>query len=131
MRWVRRAAAIAAIGLLVAALASRTPAGAGGGEPDSGLKGRVVPCGLVLERAAPCAARDERVSVVVGQGDHRLRTVKTHDGGRFRVPLEAGDYWLRPRAGKTRGARVAATVDAGEWTSVTLVAGRVAPPGRR
>ena len=98
----------------------------------SGIKGRVVPCGIVLERAAPCAVASKRAgTVVVGRQDHVVRRAKVRADGSFRVRLDAGRYWLQARAGSTRGPRARATVSDGEWTTVTLLAGRVAPPRGR
>jgi hypothetical protein len=131
MRWLREAAATGATAVVIAAVAGLSAAGSGAAAPDSGVKGRVVPCGIVLERAAPCATPGARVSVVAGQGQRVERTVKTRIGRRFRMPLEPGDYWLQPRMGKNRGARVDVAVAAGAWVTVTLPAGRVAPPAPR
>jgi len=114
--------------LAVAAVASGAATGLGGGGGDSGVRGRVVPCGIVLERAAPCATGAEPISIVVEQGDRVVHREKVREGGSFRVRLEAGRYWLRPQSGAATGARVRATVTDGEWTTVTLVAGSVSPP---
>jgi hypothetical protein len=99
---------------------------------DSGIKGRVVSCGIVLERPAPCALASKRAgTVVVGRQDHIVRRTKVRADGSFRVRLDAGRYWLQARSASTRGPRTRATVTDGEWTTVTLVAGRVAPPRGR
>jgi hypothetical protein len=95
-----------------------------GRDPDSGIKGRVVPCGIVLERPAPCAASKWTGTIVVGDGRH----VKAQADGSFRVRLAAGRYWLQARTGETRGPRTRVSVSEGRWTTVTLVAGRVGPP---
>ena len=102
------------------------------GSDDSGINGRVVPCGIVLERPAPCTVDSKRVGkVLVGQRDHVVRRAKVRADGSFRVRLDAGRYWLQARTTGARGPRTRATVSEGEWTTVTLVAGRVAPPRRR
>jgi len=119
------AVAIAASGTLVAL--SR-------GAVDSGIRGRVVPCGIVLERPAPCSVVAKPGSVVVGRGDRIVRRAKVRNGGRFRARLGAGHYWLQPRAGTARGRRTHATVSAGKWTTVVIPAGQISPPaaaGRR
>jgi hypothetical protein len=130
MRSVRRGAALSVSVVVVAAVGSGTAIALSRGTADSGVKGRVVPCGIVLERPAPCAVPSKHVSLVVGQGDHVVRRAKLRDGGRFRVPLAAGRYWLQPRAGRVRGQRTRVTVADGEWTTVTIPAGRVSPPSR-
>jgi hypothetical protein len=131
VRWTHGAAATGAIAAVLAAAAGLLVPGSGASAPDSGVKGRVVPCGLVLERAAPCASPGARVSVSAGRGDRVVRTVKTRIGRGFRMPLAAGDYWLQPRMGKARGARVDVAVPEGRWVTVTLPAGRAAPPAPR
>ena len=131
MRSIHRAAGTTLFVPLVATLAGATATGLGSDSAGSGVKARVVFCGLVLERAAPCAIAGAPVSVAVGQGDRVVRTLKTRDGRWFRVPLEAGNYWLQPRASTTRGPRVRIAVTKGEWNTVTLVAGRLSPPTPR
>jgi hypothetical protein len=104
------------------------------GGADSGIRGRIVPCGIVLERPAPCSVVAEPGSVVVGRGDRIVRRAKVRKGGRFRARLGPGPYWLQPRAGKLRGRRTHATVITGKWTTVTIPAGQISPPaatGRR
>jgi hypothetical protein len=104
------------------------------GAADSGIRGRIVPCGIVLERPAPCSVVAEPGSVVVGRGDRIVRRAKVRKGGPFRARLGPGPYWLQPRAGKLRGRRTHATVTAGKWTTVTIPAGQISPPaatGRR
>jgi hypothetical protein len=60
-----------------------------------------------------------------------VRRAKVRADGSFRVRLDAGRYWLQARTSTTPGPRTRATVSEAEWTTVTLVAGRVAPPRRR
>jgi hypothetical protein len=122
---------MSAIPLLAAAVGGGTAVALSSSGGDSGVKGRVIPCGIVLERAAPCAVASKPGTVVVGRGRHVMRRAKVHADGSFRVRLEAGRYWLEPRAGGRHGPRVRATVAEGEWTTVTVVAGRVAPPRGR
>ena len=103
-----------------------------GNDGDSGIRGRVVPCGIVLERPAPCSAPSKPVAkVLVGQHEHVMRRAKLRANGSFRVRLNPGHYWLQVRTSNTRGPRTHAGVSKHEWTTVTLVAGRVAPPRRR
>jgi hypothetical protein len=134
MRSVPTGASLSACVLAVAAAGTGTGIALGGGSEGSGIKGLVVPCGIVLERPAPCATSAAHTSVVVGQGKRVVRTANVRNRGRFRVPLAAGRYWLRTRAGKVPGPRARATVPEGEWTTVTIPAGQVSPPaatGRR
>ena len=127
MQSVRRGTALCSLPLAAAA-AGGAAAIALASDHDSGIKGRVVPCGIVLERAAACAVDSTRVGkVVVGQREHVVRRAKVRADGSFRVRLDAGRYWLQ--AG-TSGMRTRTTVSEGAWTTVTLVAGRVAPPRR-
>jgi hypothetical protein len=131
MQSVRRGIAL---GLPLAALAVGAAAAiALGNDDDSGIKGWVVPCGIVLERPAPCSAPSKLVGgkVLVGQRDHVVRRAKIRANGSFRVRLDPGHYWLQARTSNTRGPRTHATVSKRKWTTVTLVAGRLAPPRRR
>ena len=131
MQSVRRRIALCSLPMAVAAVGGAA-AIALGSDDDSGINGRVVPCGIVLERPAPCTVDSKRVGkVLVGQSDHVVRRAKVRADGSFRVRLDAGRYWLQARTTGTRGPRTRATVSEGEWTTVTLVAGRVAPPRRR
>jgi hypothetical protein len=123
-----------ALCLLVAVLAGGAAAAiALGNDDDTGIKGQVVPCGIVLERPAPCSAPSKLVAgkVLVGQRAHVMRRAKIRANGSFRVRLSPGHYWLQARTSNTRGPRTHATVSKREWTTVTLVAGRLAPPRRR
>ncbi len=130
MPTVRRGIALCSLPLAAAAVGGAA-AIALGSDDDAGIKGRVVPCGLVLERPAPCAVDSNRAgTIVVGRRDHVVRGAKVRVDGSFRVPLDAGHYWLQVRTDSTRGPRTRATVSEGAWTTVTLVAGRLAPPRR-
>jgi hypothetical protein len=117
--------------LALAVAGSGTAIALSRGTGDSGIKGLVVPCGIVLERPAPCSMGSRPATVVVGHGSHVVRRAKVREDGRFRARLDAGRYWLQPRAGKARGRRIHARVSAGEWTTVTILAGRVSPPAAR
>jgi hypothetical protein len=108
--------------------ASGTVAAVGDAAADSGIRGQVVPCGIVLEHPAPCSIAAKPQSVVVGRGDHVLRRAKVCRDGRFRARLGPGRYWLQPRAGKLRGRRTHAAVSAGQWTTVIVPAGQISPP---
>jgi hypothetical protein len=124
MRSVRSAFALCSLTLLAPVIAI-----AHGRAPDSGIDGRVVPCGIVLERPAPCAAPAKVAgTIVAGSGHQIVRRVKVQSDGSFRVRLAAGSYWLQARNGHSHGPRALATVSEGHWTTVTLVAGQVAPP---
>jgi hypothetical protein len=107
---------------------SATVAAVGDAGADSGIRGQVVPCGIVLERPAPCSIVAKPQSVVVGRGDRVVRRAKVRRDGRFRARLGPGRYWLQPRAGKLRGRRTRATVSAGQWTTVIVPAGQISPP---
>lgn len=127
----RRTTATAATALAGAVIAASSATGVTHDRSDSGIKGRVVPCGIVLERPAACAATRSAASLAVGHGQRLLQTVKLRADGSFRVPLDSGSYWLQARTGKARGPRVPATVPDGEWITVAVVAGQVSPPAQR
>jgi hypothetical protein len=128
MRSVRRGIALFSLPLVAAAMGG-TAAIALGGDRNSGIGGRVVPCGIVLERPAPCAVKSDRAgTVLIGQRDRIVRRAKVQSDGSFRVRLGAGHYWLQASSSGTRGPRTGATVAEGQWTTVTLVAGQVASP---
>ena len=130
MRSVRRSIALCSLPLAAAAVGGTAAIAVGSGH-NSGIGGRVVPCGIVLERPAPCAVDAERPGkILIGQRDHIVRRAKVQTDGSFRVRLAAGHYWLQAYSSGTRGPRTRATVSEGQWTTVTLVAGRVAPPRR-
>lgn len=129
MRSATRAVAAWAFVLAVALAGSGTAVALSRGAADSGISGRVVPCGIVLERPASCSVVAKPGSVVVGRGDRVVRRAQVRRGGRFRARLGPGRYWLQPRAGKLRGRRTHATVTAGKWTTVIIPAGQISPPG--
>jgi hypothetical protein len=124
------AAGIAAVG--VAAAGS-----AGGSADESGIRGRVVPCGLVHERAAPCAFSAARAKVIVRAvpGGAATRVVRAGGDGRFRVAVPPGSYAVEARpngaARQRNPTTVAATVPDGGWVTVVVPAGRMAPPAGR
>jgi hypothetical protein len=131
MRSMRPGSALGSLALAAAAVGAAAAIAFGSGQ-GSGIEGRVVPCGIVLERPAPCAATANRRAgkVLIGQHDRVVRHAKLQADGSFRAPLDAGRYWLETRINGDRGPRIRTTVSGGEWTSVTLIAGRVAPPRR-
>ena len=88
--------AVSACVLAVAIAASGTVVALSRGAADSGIRGRIVPCGIVLERPAPCSVVAKPVSVVVGHGNRVVRRATVRKSGRFRVRLGAGHYWLQP-----------------------------------
>jgi hypothetical protein len=124
------AAGVAAVGVGVAG-------SAGGGADDSGIRGRVVPCGLVHERAARCAFSAARAKITVRSvaGGGTTRVVRAGDDGRFRVAVPPGSYAVEARpkgaARQRKPATVAATVPDGGWVTVVVPAGRMAPPAGR
>jgi hypothetical protein len=128
MRSLRRAIALCSIPL--------TAAGVGGAaaiavasDDDSGIEGRVVPCGIVLERPAACATASTRAAnVLIGRHNHVVRRAKARADGSFRVALDPGRYWLQAQISGAPGPRTSATVSDGGWSTVTLVVGRVAAP---
>jgi hypothetical protein len=131
MQSVRGSIALCSLPLTAAAVGGAA-AIALGSDHDSGIDGRVAPCGIVLERPAPCAVDSKPTGkVLIGQRDHVVRRAKVRADGSFRASLDPGRYWLQPRISGTRGPRTHATVSDGQWTTVTLIAGRVAPPRRR
>lgn len=131
MRSVRRAVGLCSLALLAAAVAGAA-AVALASDHDSGIAGRVVPCGIVLERPAPCAVASKRAgTIVVAQRQHVVvRRAKVRADGSFRVRLDPARYWLQARSSRARGPRTRATVFDGRWTTVALVAGQIAPPRR-
>jgi hypothetical protein len=82
-------------------------------------------------RPAPCALASRAGTIVVGRRQHVVRRAKVRTDGSFRVRLDAGRYWLQARTGGTQSPRTHATVSKGQWTTLTLVAGQVAPPPGR
>jgi hypothetical protein len=131
MQSLGRGIALCSLPLVAAAVGGGAAIALGSGH-DSGIEGRVVRCGIVLERPAPCAVASERAGkVLIGRRDHVVRRAKVRPDGSFRARLDAARYWLQARISGTRGPRTRATVSEGEWTTVTLLAGRVAPPRRR
>jgi hypothetical protein len=124
------AAGVAAAGVAVAASST-------GAADDSGIRGRVVPCGLVHERAAACAVSATAASVTVRArpGGPALEVVRAGRDGRFQIGMAPGAYVVEARA-KSAPRRpapptVPATVPDGGWVSVVIPAGRmVAPAGR-
>src|SRR5215207_9360947 len=107
VRSAPRAAAVCAFALA----GSGTVLALGDTGVGSGIRGQVVPCGIVLERPAPCSISTKPRSMVVGR-DHVLHRAKVRRDGRFRARLDPGRYWLQPHAGKLRGRRTHATVTA-------------------
>src|SRR4051794_7812874 len=106
MRSVRSALALCSLMLLAPVIAIAHSRAA-----DSGINGRVVPCGIVLERPAPCAAPSKPAgTIVVGSRERIVRRAKVQSDGSFRVRLDAGSYWLQARNGRTHGPRTPATV---------------------
>src|SRR3712207_5862805 len=82
---------IALCSLPLAAAAAGGAAIALGSDEGSGIAGRVVPCGIVLERPAPCAVPSKRIGlVVVGRRSEVVRRTKVRADGSFRVRLDAG-----------------------------------------
>jgi hypothetical protein len=131
---VHRVAALWVFVFAVAVAGSGAAVALSRGPGDSGIRGRVAPCGIVLERPAPCSVLAKPRVVVVGHGNRVVRRAKVRKGGRFRVRLGAGHYWLQPRPGKAHARRTHSTVSEGDWTTITIPAGQVSPPapsGRR
>jgi hypothetical protein len=130
-RAARVGSAAVAIGVVATAVAA---AWAGGSVPaDSGIRGRVVPCGIVHERAQ---CRDVRAAVVRVRraADGRLRATARPDAkGRFRIPLAPGRYTVEAGAARApaparRAARMHVTVRAHAWTTVVLPTAPLSPP---
>jgi hypothetical protein len=124
-------AAPVAAGIAAAGVVGGVAAGTSG--DDSGVRGRVVPCGLVHERAAPCASAQAgaaaRVLVRRRPGERPVAAGKADAHGRFRIALAPGRYVLEARIAGARGAvkagpPVPAVVPRDGWTTVMLLAGR-------
>jgi hypothetical protein len=120
------AAGVAAAGVVAVASA--------GGSGDSGIKGRVVPCGLIHERAAPCATSAAKAKVIVRRapGGRALAVVRADAKGAFRVPMGAGSYVVeaRPKGtpARTKPVDIPAVVPHGGWVTIVVPAGRMAAP---
>jgi hypothetical protein len=128
MRLRHRVIALCSVPLVAAGLGGAAAIAVGSDE-GSGIEGRVVPCGIVLERPAPCTSPSKHaVNVLIGRRNHVVRRAKVRADGSFRVPLDPGRYWLQAQISGTPGPRTRATVLEGGWSTVTLVGGRVAPP---
>jgi hypothetical protein len=118
------AAGVAAVGIGAAS-------SAGGG---SGIRGRVIPCGLVHERPAPCATSAAGATVVIRRAGGRTAAAVVRAGGdgRFRVAVAPGSYVVEARPkGAARQAHpptVGAEVPEHGWVTVVVPAGRIAPP---
>jgi hypothetical protein len=95
----------------------------------SGIRGTLVPCGLIHERAAPCAGGVAGATVRVRDGAGNLvATAKADRRGRFRLVLREGAYSVRARVpGAHAGPALAVLVPAHEWVNIVLTAGRTAP----
>jgi hypothetical protein len=126
---------LAATGVAAAGVAAVASTGGSGG--DSGIRGRVVPCGLIHERAARCAFSPAGAKVVVraATGSPAVAVARADRRGRFRVELAPGTYALAPRpTGAPREAKpldVEAVVPDAGWVTVVVPAGRMAPPTGR
>ncbi|HWH92262.1 MAG TPA: carboxypeptidase-like regulatory domain-containing protein [Baekduia sp.] len=121
------AAGVAAASLVVGAAADSSS------HQDSGVRGRVVPCGLVHERASPCASAQAGAGALVlvrlRPGEPPVAAGKADAHGRFRIALAPGTYLLEARMAGVRGAskaalRIPAVVRQDGWTTVMLLAGR-------
>ena len=124
--------ALSATGVAVGVLVAIASAGTG---QDSGIRGSVVPCGLIHERAARCAIDAGNATVLVrrAHGDRVIATAKADRRGRFRVGLSEGSYVVQARSKGSPGRddsrlSVPARVPRNGWVTVTVPAGPIAPP---
>ena len=123
------AAGVAAAGVAVAST--------GGSRGDSGIRGQVVPCGLIHERAAPCAFSPAGAKVVVrdAPGSAAVAVARADRKGRFRVAVAPGSYVVdaRPKGApkQAKPLDVKAVVPRAGWVTVVVPAGRMAPPAGR
>ena len=73
----------------------------------SGIEGQVLvgPMCPVVQQGTPCPDKPYQATIVVWNPDHtnKVRTFETDDEGRFRVPLESGDYYIEPQPPDTGG----------------------------
>ncbi len=117
------------LGATAAATAIASAAWTGAAAPDSGIRGRVVPCGIVHERAAcPRDPRAVRLRVSRAADGRAIATVRPDANGRFRVAVRAGTYLVEASSGAPgQAVRVRVAVRAHAWTTVTLPAGRLSP----
>jgi hypothetical protein len=92
----------------------------------SGIRGTVIPCGLIHERAAPCAAGVTGATVRVRDAAGALvASTKADRRGQFRVVVHEGAYSIRARVpGAPAGPALAVTVLPHQWVRVLLPAGK-------
>jgi len=67
----------------------------------SGIEGQALlgPMCPVMREGTPCPDRPLEATIVVWNADRtkEVRTFTTDAGGRFRVPLAPGDYYIEPQ----------------------------------
>jgi hypothetical protein len=134
-RWATPVIALAAVGAAATGLAA-SAAGGGRGESGSGIRGSVVPCGLVHERPSGCAFSPAGARIVVRRaaGGPQIGAARADAHGRFRVAMGPGRYLVEAHpkgAGGAAPVQVRAVVPAHGWVSVIVPAGRTAPPQAR
>ena len=96
---------------------------------DSGIRGVVLlgpRCPIVVERS-PCPDEPFQVTIDVYTADRSQKVSSITSGvdGRFRLALNAGDYYLDPLPPDPDsplpvGSPATVTVTPGEWTDVTI-----------
>jgi hypothetical protein len=130
VRWGSAFAAVSIAAAVVGVAMADEPSG------DSGIRGRVVACGIVHEKES-CARDVGATKVLVRRAaDARLTaTARVDAQGRFRVALRPGGYLVEVASAPTaarpsRVVRLPVAVRRGAWTSVTLTTARLSPPVR-
>jgi len=117
------------LALLVAGVLAVILAGCGGAEPpaDTGVEGVVTigPMCPVVQVGQPCPDKPYAAKLTVVNPSGKVITRASVDAnGRYRIPLEAGDYLLQAEA--TDGGPFPATagypftVSQGSWTRLDL-----------
>ena len=92
---------------------------------DSGIEGQVFigPACPVMRIGQECPDEPYQAVLTVNSlGGERIVQVQTDEEGRFRIPLEAGEYILHPESSNTlpHAEEQTITVEKGKFTEVTV-----------
>jgi hypothetical protein len=104
--------------LLAACSAQPTPT-------DSGVEGKVLigPNCPVVQEGQECPDKPFQAAITINGSDHRMvAQVQTDAEGRFKIPLEPGEYILHPESPNVMPYATEQTfeVEAGKFTQVTV-----------
>jgi len=94
----------------------------------SGIEGQVLigPMCPVVQVGTPCPDKPYQATIVVWNAERtkKVRTFETDSGGRFRVPLAPGEYYVDPQPPDTGGPPTpipqTVTVPAGRFLQITI-----------